>query len=299
VTTLAIDVGGTTVSAGLVTTDYTLVDHESIGFERGIPGLHRCIQTLQHWANNRYTDVAIATPGKLADDCRYRISPGSAENLGVFLGEFDGFDWGKVAHSIFPNTPFFVENDAIAQLIGGWQDYCPKATNGIGYIGPGTGLGGGFLRLSPTPSILGDGHIFDILLPKRSPDNESLSTVMAEDVISGRGFFDRYGRSFKDATAANPSHPEIEQIAHYVVALITQIKRGHVPKKNPQNQWDDSTITAISSIRTWLIGGGMGHRLFPLIQSKLNQKNHDDTLTLITSPITAALKGVVYARNFR
>lgn len=153
--------------------------------------------------------VCVGTPGRLVDG---KIAPGTAGNLGK---SFDGISPEEELSKRL-NQDVRAVNDAIAQMGAGLNTLLGIA--GIGdklkghrvcYIGPGTGLGGGFGRVNDDFSLdyFTDGHIFDILMPqytgdigidfdflqdyrwnKKIPEQHRLviQSRFAEDVLSGR-----------------------------------------------------------------------------------------------------------------
>jgi hypothetical protein len=159
---LCIDIGGTKLCAGR-SDGHRLWNITEVPIHKGIPDLltqlQRCIQTN----GDTVSAILIGCPGNIIDD---QIVAGSAQNLGTFPGEFDGFN---LRQSLAPHTtkPIAVFNDAQAQMAGAYRDLHDTLTGvtAIGYIGPGTGLGGGFARVGEgCYHPVTDGHIFDISL---------------------------------------------------------------------------------------------------------------------------------------
>ncbi len=148
--------------------------------------------------------VYMGSPGRLVGG---KIAPGSAGNLG---STFDGLNPSKeLSRELGQDT--HVVNDAIAQMGSGVSEflqfpYIAEKLRGqkVCYIGPGTGLGGGFGRVSDelTLAYYTDGHIYDIQLEGATfglDDDAMLSLAIpavdgyvkiqsrfAEDVLSGR-----------------------------------------------------------------------------------------------------------------
>ncbi|MFH1835874.1 MAG: hypothetical protein ABH851_06770 [Methanobacteriota archaeon] len=148
--------------------------------------------------------VYMGSPGRLVGG---KIAPGSAGNLG---SKFDGLNPSKeLSRELGQDT--HVVNDAIAQMGSGVFEflkfpYVAEQLRGqkVCYIGPGTGLGGGFGRISDelTLDYHTDGHIYDIQIEGFTFGSDENSTLtlnvagvngpvsipsrFAEDVLSGR-----------------------------------------------------------------------------------------------------------------
>ncbi len=113
--------------------------------------------------------VCVGTPGRLVDGV---IQPGSAANLGDKRHEFDGVNPARELEARL-RVKVNVVNDAIAQMGFGLKALFESGKAGelrgrkVCYVGPGTGLGGGFCQVRDDLSldIYTDGHIYDIMLP--------------------------------------------------------------------------------------------------------------------------------------
>jgi len=113
--------------------------------------------------------VCVGTPGRLVDGI---IQPGSAANLGVSRHEFDGVNPARELEERL-RVKVNVVNDAIAQMGFGLKALFESGKSDelrgrrVCYVGPGTGLGGGFCQVKDDLSldIYTDGHIYDIMLP--------------------------------------------------------------------------------------------------------------------------------------
>jgi len=138
----------------------------------------------------------------------------------------------KVDSSVFGELKInsesgFWGNDAIAQmllgvhtLLGDSSQTLPQ-NKSIGYIGPGTGLGGGFcvINSDKTISIITDGHIFDIILSSGSEKKE-VSFKIAQETIS---------IAFPD----NPTSAETLFSGNAISFLLTQINEQMVALHHP------------------------------------------------------------------
>ncbi len=195
---------------------------------------------------------AIASPGNINNEGV--IAPNSARNLSTNPSAWDSFNW---IHWLSERvTQYVVINDAMAQLLGCLPP-TPFPNETIGYIGPGTGLGGGFVQLeNATLRPISDGHIFDIMLEKDPYDRwASTPWVMAEDVLSGRGYNDRVGTPLSDT-----HHPDRLRYAtlmgRYLRQLISRLRAGS-PTKQIGPQWQDTDIQKIQRVSKWVVGGGI------------------------------------------
>jgi hypothetical protein len=159
---LCIDIGGTKLCTGLSDGQHVWgITAQSI--HKGIPNLLRQLQRCIQTHNATVSAILIGCPGNIIDD---HIAAGSAQNMGTFPGEFDGFNLRQTLAS-YTTKPIAVFNDAQAQMAGAYLDLRERlpGVTAIGYIGPGTGLGGGFARVGKSGyHPVTDGHIFDIAL---------------------------------------------------------------------------------------------------------------------------------------
>ncbi|NBV42793.1 hypothetical protein EBR96_08525, partial [bacterium] len=257
-----------------------------------------------NWIPSR---IAVSTPGKLEGPEGCVVAPGTARNMEAFLGEWDCLNLCETIRTAVGATrPVFIINDALAQLAGAIVESGYLRTKEpplIGYIGPGTGLGGGFAKISDGKiNFFTDGHIFDIMLDREPEDIWSKpGPIMAEDVISGRGFFDLTGKSMK-SVCENPTlyahyQPILNMLGRYLAQLIKKIEAGHVVKIDGHPQWSDSEISAASAVRMWNIGGSIGTQppASELILDILRKQCSDHTFRPIGDPITAAISGAVVA----
>jgi hypothetical protein len=143
--------------------------------------------------------VFFGTPGRLV---KGRIAPTTAGNLG---SSFDGVcPQEELSRRL--NQEVHAVNDAIAQMGAGLNallhvpDFGEKLKGKkVAYVGPGTGLGGGFGVVNHDYSLdyFTDGHIFDMQVPGYTGTSVKFSVPsvkghaeiqsrFAEDVLSGR-----------------------------------------------------------------------------------------------------------------
>ncbi len=182
---LLLDVGGTKMAWAIGTTHRQILYQDQQPTCLGITNIKRAfadiIQRARDYCHSAGYDlnaqIRVAFPG-----CHHHgiIAPGSAENLGTYPGEWDNTN----LHSLLPTGySMFVINDAIAQFLGGLLlSPPPKHVHRVGYIGPGTGLGGGFANRSKDGwTLVTNGHIFDIAI------NSPFGRIMAESLFSARG----------------------------------------------------------------------------------------------------------------
>jgi len=214
-----VDVGGTKEKALLVGVDreggllreVVLASEEAPtlkGLKQHYDGMAELIRKVQSNAGPEVKilpAVCVGTPGRLVGGV---IQPGSAQNLGAGKHEFDGV---KPAEELERRLKVkaYVGNDAVAQmgaalniLLGTPETAAKIKARTVAYIGPGTGLGGGFARVDGKGNIgfMTDGHIYDLLVPGYETKNEFRfhvdgreltarlpeETLKAEDLLSGR-----------------------------------------------------------------------------------------------------------------
>lgn len=310
---LAIDIGGTKIFLALCAdkSPYPLLFSTAIETPKGLVPLKEALSSVisQALSEAQYKNLTlipqafIATPGKLIGKKNNLISPGSAQNMEAFDGEFDHLDLTKAFEPLFPShwRLSFV-NDAIAQMKGGLFQL--KQTQIIpsgkwAYIGPGTGLGGGFCTLDQqgTVSIYTDGHIYDIALT--TPQN---TWVRAEDVLSGRAFFEQTGFTAKEISTSKTQLAQwtsvILQMGSYLAQLIEKLYRGDVSKIPSANAWTPQDLIKVSGTTHFLIGGSLGTQdpfaslLLTQAQAVLKKKPIPSiTLHRVPHPSKAALVG--------
>jgi len=184
---IAVDIGGTSVVAAAVTLGSdgnpskeifrsTMLTSEA----KGTPGrffdkLADLIIGVQIEARQRadiqmLPFVGIGSPGRFIDDGHggKMVAPGSAANLGYMPSAFDGVNPERELKARLPGITSVVHNDGIAQMMFLYKSLSPEVVQRlkgrkVAYIGPGTGLGGGFLNLEG--KVVTDGHIYDLKLP--------------------------------------------------------------------------------------------------------------------------------------
>ena len=254
--------------------------------------------------------ISIGSPGRFIGPEGTIIAKGSAENMSLVKGEFDGVNLSQeIKRGLPEDFTIIVNNDAVAQMAAGvnalLQDPVLKqqlAGQKVGYIGPGTGLGGGFGQLDNEGhlEVYSDGHIYDILIPFYGQSKR------AEDVFSGRACLERTGLNAK-----NINHSEylfqkylwaVEEFGHALPLLIEKIYRGQFEKLDPEAQWPAEDMDRVRGTALYLIGGGMGTSS-PMGSIIIQTAQHDlkekglDFIRLIPIP-QAPLAALVGAAQF-
>ena len=202
---LAIDIGGTKIGYGLVPIRKNSVSFSTPILFKGITNTIKGKEALaektaeilaicQKFANKNHIKIlpyiAVASPGKFIGNKKEIIAPNTAINLELFSGEFANLNLIELLTESIPNSfQIKVINDAVAQMVGGINLITNKSNllinKKICYIGPGTGLGGGFCEVNSKQIIKTktDGHIFDLKI--LDSNNQQ---VKAEDVFCGTAF---------------------------------------------------------------------------------------------------------------
>ena len=105
-----------------------------------------------------------------------------------------------------------------------------------------------------------DGHIYDILLDNTNKSTETY--LQAENLISGRAFFEQYGISSKEVNESTillkKYKNEIEKMGNHLAQLIIKINSGHFKKKNTKNNWPIKDLEKVKDTTTFLLGGSLG-----------------------------------------
>lgn len=299
-TYLCIDIGGTKLSWGVSDGD-KLYAVQTAPVAKGIPGLLSQLQGCINMSQSSDSrGLLIGTPGNLI---KGYIAPGSAENLGTFPGEFDHFSL-VTALQPYIKTPIHVFNDAQAQLAGAYLQlrHQLSGVTRIGYVGPGTGLGGGFADLQKGGYVpITDGHIFDILLPCPSGHPHYPGRDTAENLLSGRAFRERTG-NFAHTVAVNAPNsyrPLIREFGQTLATLITHLRTGNL-EKTTNKIWSKKEIQFVQGVTHYLIGGGLGTAapfgawLIADAQNYLQLWKEDITLIPIPNVREAGLLGLVF-----
>lgn len=185
---IGLDVGGTKIFA--IGVDFNVAHSPSVLFSRSVPTQRACPEKFfdrlaeflrdvlkegqeKGWAVDVH--VGVGMPGRYIPSTAggWVIATGTAPNLGEGPNDFDGVDPQRELSKRLPGLSFCVHNDAVAQMryvldVLLRQDSTAFAIRNqrVCYLGPGTGLGGGFAEVDPTGhvEIRTDGHVFDIVI---------------------------------------------------------------------------------------------------------------------------------------
>lgn len=282
--TAVIDIGGTKIAYGLLSNPENVLPcihyQQSIPFKKGLAHLKLAIHEISHdiqsWATNNTVTInptiIVGSAGNFKPNTT-TILPGTAINLGNTPQEFDGIDLNKIMlHACNNHFQYKIYNDASLQLAGGiayaQHENINFLNKKIAYIGPGTGLGGAFATLAQSGlEFVTDGHIFDMQL-KDSHNNP----VMAEDVFSGRGFFQHHNITPKEINQSQTLQKKyqlaIDQLGHYLSQIMIQIYQGKF-KKLSQYLWQKNDYDAIKQTQCFILGGSIGSK--GLIANQIKQ----------------------------
>ncbi|NQY73221.1 MAG: hypothetical protein HRT90_00495 [Candidatus Margulisbacteria bacterium] len=316
---LTVDIGGTTINSGLFQLDnqclpISLIHSTQVATSKGMRAVahdfSECVAQAEEFCKENKGSllpiIGVGTPGNLIGTPQTIIADGTAFNLEQFSGEFNGVDMQELLKTmIWEGYSIHLFNDAIAQMCGGLNLILKKDPDleseflghNIAYIGPGTGLGGGFANVTPEGVLdfYSDGHIFDVAL--KLDDQEP---VKAEDVLSGT-VFAKLGHSGKDVNDHDDLFtqysPQIIEMGHYLSQLVTQILSGDLSKIDPINNWPESDIEKAKKTSIFLFGGSLGTkgRLSELLRETAQadiEEHHPDMILLpIPDSDLAALIG--------
>ena len=136
----------------------------------------------------------------------------------------------------FPDDfSIFAVNDGIAQAVGGvYSTWCDEFENKVMlYMGPGTELGGAIVAIGDDREdvrLVTDGHIFDVMVSIQGQE------CMAEDVLSGRGIFNRTGKVAKILNERddywNQHQAAIDDCVECAVQIVMNIKQKTIRKNS-------------------------------------------------------------------
>jgi hypothetical protein len=302
---MVIDVGGTKTAVGWVSiaedrvTSYTVYDT--------VPGQTQFPLFLGRIVGASITaaaafgivlssTVVIALPGNFKAGGRIIPKKGSGRQL---LNAKDTFPPGCLSKWLTQHWPPGLSvlgiNDAQAQALGAIHDtwHASYANTTLLYLGLGTGLGGAIVRMGANPmtySWVGDGHVYDALV---SVDGVP---IMAEDVLSGRGFMDHLGVSSKDVNIAlKPSRAQqryLERCVNICVGLVQDIQSGTLKKRDLA--WSTTVRQEAQRVSRVILGGSLGTkgRIGVVLQAALHVRGIPTIQSM--DPIQQALMGAYY-----
>lgn len=302
-TVLAVDIGGTKTVAGIVDGLFSVTDITRQPTQKGRSGLREMLGTcLDHYLSaersSEISQIGIALPGCLVGTHKTRIRVGTGRQLGQLDGEFDNCDVAELLSTVLPPTiPVTFLNDAQAQCLGGIHQLQLTDT-AVGYIGPGTGLGGAFCDLSDgTPQLRTDGHIFDIAIPHP----QTGEPVYAESILSGQGIQSTWRMSPITLNTEQGMHQHaslIHQLGVSLATLITQLYSGQPQHLSGLSAWSVDDCQWVATVPTYVIGGSIGTidplstQLLTIARRQLEQASVPIDLAVIPSIQKAPLQGL-------
>jgi len=205
--------------------------------------------------------MGLGSPGRPVFDHKegpdaFVVAPTSAENLEREnrKGELHWVNLQAIFQDAVP-VPLSVNNDAIVQMQAVLKDALGKEgktdlyRKDVGYVGMGTGLGGGFGKVDKQGNISlhTDGHIYDVrlemhqdlatlkeidnrLVPEKKFKFDPMgNSIRAEDVLSGTAFTKLTGlegETIKSAKKAEAVRPALEIMGRGLAELVAKIRSG-------------------------------------------------------------------------
>jgi predicted NBD/HSP70 family sugar kinase len=305
---LAVDVGGTTTSVGLLNTRTQCIDHcQTRPTEPGLTQFplffgQIIASEIAHAQRESWVVdpiVRLGLPGNFKPGESICPALGSAQQLLMPQEHFsDACITPWLTQHVPPGVLIYAVNDALAQAVGAMQalwcdDFKQKV---MVYIGPGTGLGGAVLKLGSLSSefeVITDGHIYDIMVTIQG------HRVMAEDVLSGRGILARSGVSAVELSEHDDvwnRHLSIgDDCADVARQIIHQIQHQTVVKSSRSPQWPLSDMKKISPVGVVILGGSIGAkgRIGRHLAETLEMKCQV-MVRQATHPMAHALNGAVW-----
>jgi hypothetical protein len=298
---IGLDVGGTSIKWSLYELKNGKLSQNAVfqGSDptgKGIKGFPHSVRdavkdALKH-LNGKGSIVAagLCTPGRFLPPDFERVAAHTAHRLCLPEAQdaFDNQPLKQILRDSMPsNIPLYVDNDAIVQMLGLLIhtdiDMQIKVGEVAGYIGPGTGLGGGF-AVKEAPGVYHshtDGHINHILL-KLNPEDELLireiekkqresfpgrdGMFTAEGILCGPGLELLCGlgtdeaRKLDEDSALREKHlTEIKLAGRVMGKLVKTLYNGEFEKLNPADTWPVEDQYLASKARTYLFAGGIGN----------------------------------------
>lgn len=310
----AVDIGGTKISYGLfpVSGDGQIQPEpfyrHKVDTIRGRVQIAQALQACfkdaiaQATAQGYHVLPAISagSPGRFVGAQQNVIAPKSAANLEVEAGEFDNLALNEFLSEFFPDyINIKVKNDALSQMSAGLSQLMACETSRasllgqkVAYIGPGTGLGGGFCTVDDAGRVefFSDGHIIDNPIEDKNGDIRG-----AEDVFSGRAFEALTGMTAKavnsDQETFERHRDDVKLMGCYLAKIIQGIHQGRLEKVDPDARWPQADIEKATGTKVFLVGGSMGTQgqMGALIQATAREQLQDEGLGDIrVIPITDA-----------
>ena len=211
--------------------------------------------------------ISAGSPGRFIGEDNRIVAKHSAANLSTFEGEFDNIDLAAEVKASLPEfCEVVIKNDAVAQMAAGvgflLRDSVQRSLllgQKIGYIGPGTGLGGGFGQIDDNGhlTVYTDGHIYDIGMTMEDGSIERI-----EDIFSGRAFEAFTGKTAKEVNE-NPAlfemhEPLIRKFGIWMADLMMKIYFGRIEKTSADAAWPEADCKLVAGTSCFLIGGSIG-----------------------------------------
>jgi len=303
---LLIDIGGTKTAFGLLKGVSRVKHPEFLLLSRcpTTPGKEKLVQlisSIYKTAEERCatlgcqlsSTLVVASPGKLIGPRRSIVSPGTGSQLDSFANEMANVDLSDLFGQGLPKpTQIHLLNDAIAQfrggvlqLLEGTETQSQILGQKLAYIGPGTGLGGGFGEVDAEGklTVYSDGHIHDLKV-----QGQRGQLCAAESLLSGRAF---------EARAEESPEHVINEMGIYLARIMMAIYRGDIEKMQSENSWSDADKRRVTGTSRFIMGGALGtiapmnHQLIASAQRSLKPEGLAFEIMLIPNPETAALLG--------
>ncbi|MBF0366380.1 MAG: hypothetical protein HQK50_12465 [Oligoflexia bacterium] len=273
--------------------------------------------------------IGVGSPGNIQDGVilpktapqlgevfdHFNLAKGLALQLDAVVSANDFWEW--VEYPCERHFTVIARNDALAQMAFAvselWKDrsfevmiaraHHPR----IAYIGPGTGLGGGFAEVEKERKLkfFTDGHIGDIIMGR----DEAGRALWAErDFLSGMYIEKKMnGLSGKELAQSIPLYAEfIRELGVNLGKIIEKIHLGEVYKARATTLWSDLDRQMVKGIEIFIIGGSIGSkgrmgeiireeakRYLDNVQGKISGNMH-----LIPVPTDAEDAGVLGAISF-
>ncbi len=273
-----IDIGGTKLRIGLFRCVDGMLVPQPV-WEHTVPsgkgqahlrsGFQTAVQAAQKWVQEQggrfHPVLGVGSPGRLLGPTG-RVARGTSPNLEAFSGEFDGLEMVPFLAAVAPGFTLVVENDAVVQMVAGIEQLLgdemarPKLLGRkVAYVGPGTGLGGGFATVGDDGEIrmMTDGHICDLLIG----DGQG-GRIGAEWLLSGTAFERRSGVSPKEVNASpallKKHLSDIHDQGLFLGEVMVAIWQGHMEKSLPDTQWSPDDAALVKGTTVFLLGGSFG-----------------------------------------
>lgn len=260
---IGVDIGGTSIKAGLIDQQGQVVGHREIPTptdpHEGMDKLHGL---LAEWLDDCEDTIGVAAPGPMDLKNGLFLDPPNLKGWHhyPFVQEFER-KMGKVC---------LFENDANAAAVGEYYAGAAKDAKSMVYITISTGIGAGIVLNGHLLSgaQFSAGEVGNMIISETGPKREGLNRGAWESLASGTAIKQKVEDSFHSEDGAKE--------------LLTRVKKGDRQAAQMFNEWIGQLASGIANIihvinpEMIVLGGGVMQgkdvilpELIPTVQEKV------------------------------